>query len=182
MKKILKKLMDEYKFCCIHADADDTVKFSYGKVIGLDDYFAALSMVSPDGVYDGVQLLLIDDIVYAERSVGYDGKMAKLMKSRGYVHAAPTVEVDDILQWGLEYAMKNRKIVSVEFENSKNIDVSGFVEEIDGEMCRLSTVDEYGEAEGVSYFEKCRITNLCIDTEDEQRLLRLVDEELRSMG
>lgn len=42
MKKILKKLMDEYKFCCIHADADDTVKFSYGKVIGLDDYFAAL--------------------------------------------------------------------------------------------------------------------------------------------
>ena len=43
-----------------------------------------------------------------------------------------------------------------------------------------AAVDEYGEAEGVSYFEKCRITNLCIDTEDEQRLLRLVDEELRS--
>ena len=176
MKKVLKKFMDEGKFVCVHANAEDTAKFSYGKVIGLDDYFAVLSQVSPDGLYDGFQLLLVDDIIYAERSVGYDGKMAKLMKSQGYVHAAPVIEADDILQWGLEYAMKNRRIVSVEFENSEIIDVSGFVEEIDGEMCKLSTVDEYGEAEGESYFEKCRITNLCIDTEDEQRLFRLADE------
>ncbi len=176
MKKVLKKFMDEGKFVCVHTDADDTAKFTYGKVVGIDDYFAVLSQVSPDGVYDGFQLLLVDDVAYAEQSVGYDGKMAKLMKSQGYVHTALTVEADDILQWGLEYAMKNRKIISVEFENSEIIDVSGFVEEIDGEMCRLSTVDEYGEAEGVSYFEKCRITNLCIDTEDEQRLLRLVDK------
>ena len=176
MKKVLKKFMDEGKFICIHTDMDDTAKFAYGKVVGLDDYFAVLAQVSPDGLYDGFQLLLIDDVVYAEQSIGYDGKMAKLMKSRGYVHTVPSVEADDILQWGLEYAMKNRKIVSVELENSDIVDVSGFVEEIDGEMCRLSTVDEYGEAEGVSYFEKCRITNLCIDTEDEQRLLRLVDE------
>lgn len=174
MNSVLKKLKDEKIYACIHSDELSSSKFIYGKIIGVDENYYATTMVSPDGVYDGVVIKLISDIIYLEQSNSYDGKMAKLMDSRGYTAKIEMINSDDVLLWGLEYSRNNCGIVSVELNNSGIDDVVGTVEEINDGICKILTVDEYGEKDGVAYFIINEVSQLCFESSDEQRLSELI--------
>ena len=67
-----------------------------------------------------------------------------------------------------------RGIVSVELNNSGIDDVVGTVEEINDGICKILTVDEYGEKDGVAYFIINEVSQLCFESSDEQRLSELI--------
>ena len=76
---VLKKIREKNEYVCIHSNVNDTSKFIFGKLIGIDDIFFALSMVSLDGKADGIVIKEIDDIQYVEQSTSYVEKMSRLM-------------------------------------------------------------------------------------------------------
>ena len=73
----------------------------------------------------------------------------------------------------LRFAKAFKKIVSFELINSKNDDVVGFVEVIDEGCCKIKQVDFYGHEDGYSFIELENITQISVDSRDEQIVLRL---------
>ncbi len=173
MVDILKRMQNEKKYVCIHADETNPSKFIFGKIIGTDPDNFAISMVSPDGEYDGVLVKQIDDIVCIEQSVSYESKMKMLMDIRGHVEKKWIVNSENVLQWGLISAKKMGMIVSIELNHSGVDDVVGFVDSINDKICKMVQINEYGEEDGASYFALRNISQLCFDSCDERRILLL---------
>ena len=173
MINILKKLQNEQKFVCIHTDETCPSKFVFGKIIGVDTDNFAISMVSPDGEYDGVLVKQINDIICVEQSISYESKMRKLMKIKGYVDKAFIISNDSILQESLDFAKEAGVIISAELGHSGIDDVTGFVVSANNEICKLIQVNECGEEDGESFISLRNISQICIDSSDEKRLLAL---------
>lgn len=173
MFSILERLQNEKKYVCIHADETSPSKFVFGKIIGVDTNSVAISMVSPDGEYDGVLIKQIDDIVRVEQSVSYEKKMRKLMKIKGYDERIFAISNDNILKGILDFAKETGVIISVELDHSGFDDVAGFVESVNDEICKLLQVNEYGEEDGESFITLRDISQICLDSSDEKRLLAL---------
>ena len=173
MIDFLKSLMMKKKYVCVHADEANPSRFIFGKLIGLDSAFFAISMVSPEGDYDGVLIKPIEDVIYTETSNSYEKNMSVLMKRRGFFEKIIEVDESDLLRWSLSYAMDNRTIVSIELCHSGVDDVSGFVSAINENICQVKCVDNNGVEDGFSYIKLSEITQLCFDSCDEQRLFAL---------
>lgn len=175
MITILKRLKEEKKFVCIHTDRNNPSKFIFGKIIGVDEAFFAMSMVSPDGDYDGVIIKLNDDIVWVEQSVSYENKMIQLMQSRGYSEKEVVFQNESVLLQGLYMANKKKELVSVELDHSGVDNVVGYVQSVDVDKCKMIQVDEYGQVDGISYFALRDFTQICFDSCDERRLSALIE-------
>ena len=175
MNTILTKLKSEKKYVCIHTDEANPSKFIFGKIIGFDTKSFAVSMVSPDGEYDGVLVKQIDDILYINQSLSYEEKMKKLMRIKGYDEKITDTSDSNsnIIEWSLFLAKKLGVIISVEINHSGVDDITGFVESIDEGICKMILVNEYGVEDGVSFFALRDISQICLDSCDERRLLTL---------
>lgn len=173
MFSILKRLLNEKKYVCIHADETSPNKFVFGKIIGVDTNNVAISMVSPDGEYDGVLLKQIDDIIRVEQSVSYENKMRKLMRMKEYDEKEFAIPNENILRGILDFAKETGVIISVELDHSGIDDVAGFVESVNDKTCELIQVNEYGEEDGESFITLSDISQICLDSSDEKRLLAL---------
>lgn len=164
----------EKKYVCVHADDTCPSKFIFGKIIGVDPNYFAISMVSPDGEYDGLLIKQIDDIVRIEQSESYERKMEKLMHVNGYKEEDVHVSSDNVLAWGLLYAKEKQLVVSAELDHSGIDDVVGFVNEISGTTCKMIQYSEDGEKDGVSFLALGDISQICMDSSDEKRVQALI--------
>ncbi len=170
MIKQLKSFQNEKSYICIHSDATDPGKFVFGRIVGVDADWFAVSMVSPDGEYDGVLMKRIDDVIRIERSERYAGKMKILMDARGYEEKEASFPAESVLLGGLVYAKEHRLIASVELDHSGFDDITGYIEDVGEEVCEMSQLDEDGREDGTSYFTPKDISQVCIDSTDERRL------------
>jgi len=160
----------------VYLNKIDHTKFVYGRIVGVDTIYFVISMISPDGKYDGILIAQIEDIIRIEQSVCYETKMTKLMCIAKYVESELIVDVTDVLRWGLTMAKQKKKIVSIELNHSGIMDVVGIINCIDDMVCEVSQVDEYGVGDGVSYFRLTDISQLCFDSCDERRLAVLFNK------
>lgn len=170
---VLKKIREKNEYVCIHSNVNDTSKFIFGKLIGIDGIFFALSMISLDGKADGIVIKEIDDIQYVEQSTSYIEKMSRLLsywneKIRTDEIFSPIM--DGILQWGLDLAKKRKYVVSLEINHSGIIDITGIIIENENELCVLKQIDENGQEDGVCYVSHEEITQLCMNSSDENRV------------
>ena len=173
MMDVLEKFRNNKQFVCVHADIENLNKFIYGKICWVDEEFFVVSMVSPDGEYDGFLIKKINDIIFIEHSLKYDNKMSILLRDKEYKERNLQIVTNNILEWGLLFAKKNNFIVSVEFDHSGVNNVVGFVDSIKANICTMKQVDEYGIEDGESYFALSDISQICIDSSDEKRLATL---------
>lgn len=175
MKNILKKFQREDSFVCVHEAGSDSITFTYGKIVGVDEYWAAISTVSPDGKYDGILIMRIDDILYVEQSVDYDSKMSKLMAASGYTEKSENRCSDNVAMWGLETVNTRHIVSSIRLNNSEGENIVGFVEEVGDGTCKVKTISEYGKEDGLCCFEVNSISQICFESKVEQRMMVLME-------
>ena len=54
LNEIIKRIYESGEYAGIYANAEDTSKFMYGRIVAFDGEFFAASLVSPDGAFDGI--------------------------------------------------------------------------------------------------------------------------------
>lgn len=133
MKKQLQKFFKTNKLISIYCN-DDMVKFIFGKLLSLNDFEFAFMLISPDGIFDGILVKEIKDIVRIEFDGQYEEKMSKLI-SFDTENYCCNLDNKDIKKAVLSLAMNSEKIVSIELLNSQCTDIMGFVEEIEDNIC-----------------------------------------------
>ena len=107
MTNILKKYVGTDKYFNIYTNVRDTSKFMYGKITAMDDYFFAASLVSPDGIFDGIVIMPQKSIIRIELSYEYQEKMKNLMCINKYTEEVFSITSDDVLTSGLQTAHSN---------------------------------------------------------------------------
>lgn len=174
MRNILKQLVQKQSRVCIYTNTEQTNHFIYGQIIGFDEYYFATLAISPDGEDDGILIKLIDDIFRIDESQTYNEKMQKLIRQHSSNEETAISTTDNLLTWGLDYAKRHGLILAIELKHSGIDDVVGFVESFDEELCKTIEIDEYGYRDGINYICMNSITQICINSTDEKRVMRLV--------
>ncbi len=81
---------------------------------------------------------------------------------------------DNLFDSMLKIASETKKIVALELMDSGYDDVIGFVDDVNGDICKLTQTDEFGCRNGFAYIKISSITRISYDSKNEQRLLRLL--------
>ena len=173
MKDLLNKAKRQNKYLQLYSNPDETDRFVLGRVLAADEDFAAILMASPHGHYDGVLIKPCEDFYRIDEGGSYTERMKRLIDFDIDSIPAWNFTDDGVLRQGLEFAKDNNKIVSFELLHSGYDDVCGFVEAFDNDICTVKLVDADGNADGTARFGISDITQLSIDSEDEQRILKL---------
>lgn len=82
---------------------------------------------------------------------------------------------NDILNSVASIAKENKKIVSIELENSGVDDVTGFITEIYDDALEIDVINTYGDRDGTTYVKISSITQMACDGEEEKRIFALYD-------
>ena len=157
----------------LYSNPDETDRFVFGRVLAADEDFAAILMASPYGHYDGVLIKPCEYFYRIDEDGSYTERMIRLIDFDIDSIPAWNFTDDGVLRQGLEFARCNNKIVSCELLHSGYDDVCGFIEAFDDDICIVKLVDADGNDDGTAHFGISDVTQLSIDSEDEQRILRL---------
>ena len=168
LNEIIRRIYESGEYAGIYANAEDTSKFMYGRIVAFDGSSSQRRWCLPDGAFDGITVQDAESVVRIELDGGYSARMKKLMA--GGIHGG---EVRYILRGrarlGAGGSEKAGCIVSIELLGSGVSDVIGIVEDIDGGMYRIAQVNEDGSGDGISYISLDAITELGFASADERR-------------
>lgn len=173
MKEFLTEALQNGLHVAVYTDPSDTTKFAYGKLLCTDNENFAMYLISPDGEYDGILVQEIAAIQYLEISERYDRKIKTLCAG----HSMPEVHIpaaaEDVKTDVLLYAKAAGKIVAIEVNSSGLDDLTGCVEKVEGNICKIKQVDPFGNEDGIAFADINRITQISCDSLNEQRILYL---------
>ena len=180
MKELLKKYTNSNEYVCVYANPNNSSLFSFGKILAVGEDFFAFLELDVDGAFDGVEIRLIDEVGRIETKSAYVEKMKKLIDGNG-------LDVIDTLRFGgevvadtLKYSQKNKRVVSIELNKSGNYDVVGIVESIDGNMCKVSSIDNYGFSDGYAEFCIGDITMMTLMSKNDRITEKLFEKSKKA--
>lgn len=173
MIKQLKTAAKNQKYVSLYMDSDDMSRFVFGRIIGVNSDHIAVSMISPEGDYDGILVKRTEAVIRLEMDDKYARKMIELCGPAGIDTKLAWSNEQDMMKSVLEYAKTTKKIISCELLNSGMDDVVGFLENMQNGLCEIKQVDFEGYEDGYSYILVDDITQISCDSKDEQLLLRL---------
>ncbi len=180
MKELLKKYTNSNEYVCVYASPKNSSGFSFGKILAVDEDFFAFLELDVDGAFDGVEIRLIDEVRRIETKGAYVEKMKKLIDGNG-------LDVIDTLRFGgevvadtLKYSQKNKRVVSIELKTSGNYDVVGIVESTDGDMCKVSSIDNYGFSDGYAEFCIGDITMMTLMSKNDRITEKLFEKSKKA--
>lgn len=169
----MKKLCNEGTYVAVYDDSSNSSKFKFGKFLCVDETRFAMLLVSPNGDYDGIVVDDTNDVFRIDSCGRYHDKMAKLFRLCIENYELPSIEPSCIASSILSFAKETKRIVSIELLDSEIVDVVGFIESISEEVCRIHVVDEYGYDDGFAFVDISSISQITLDSEDEQRIAKL---------
>ena len=175
MLQLLKGLCLSKKMCSIYINETALDKFRYGTIIAVNEKEVAIQMVSPDGEEDGIMVIDIEQVIRIETDGQYDAKMKKLCLQSKSVLFDEKIDDTDIFGSFLSFATAKKAVVSIELSESGCYDIVGIISRIQNDLCEIRQFDEYGFEDGISYVSIHDITTLCIMSEDEKRICRLIE-------
>ncbi len=177
MKRILEELKENQKLCSLYINFQDTSKFVFGKILKIDEMHIIFFSFSPDGEYDGLLLIKIDNILRVEYDDLYTARMNRLINDKNFLckFDIDSIENNNLIELLLNLLLKEKIIISIELLDSGTYDIIGFVEEINENTCKISQVNDDGQDDGVTYIRINDITQISADSLDERRILRLLD-------
>lgn len=175
MLNILKKICKKHQFASVYTDANDTSKFMFGKIIYIDENYFVMYLISPDGEYDGIILKNIIDVIRIEVDDLYFHKMDKLINPQNLPNICISFGKEAVGSL-LHFAHTQHNIISIELLNSGYNDAVGMVNSFSEDICVLEQFDIYGCADGKSYIRTEDITQITIDSQEEHRISRLINQ------
>ena len=171
MIEILKKLLVSGETALIYTDDQNTAKFHYGIICGVNDTEVSINMFNQSGNYDGIIMISSDMVYRIEIDGQYHKKMEKLCSKT--TKSFEMLDNDNIKNSLLNLALETQKIVSLELMNSGCYDIVGFLSDLNNRICQIKVIDEYGLEDGKAFVLTDSITKICYDSEDENNILKL---------
>lgn len=159
---------------CVYTDS--STKFSFGRVLAFDEDFMALYSITPNGVYDGVSVIPIDDVTKIEAENQYCAKMKAITDEAEYTRFPYTLGSEDVLKQILEISRKDRTVISIEVVHSDYNDAIGIVEGIFDNCVEIAVIDEdCGCKDGRAWVQIEDITHVSYLSDTEQVIQKLFD-------
>lgn len=170
----LKMILDKIgwdKPICVYTDS--STKFSFGRVLALDEDFLALISITPSGLYDGVSVIPAEDIMRIAADDQYCAKMKALTDEAEYAKFPYAINNADVLRNILEISEKDNTVVSIEVDHSGYDDATGIVAGICDGLVEIDVIDEYGFEDGKAWVQLDDITRVSYFSETEQVIQKL---------
>lgn len=169
------------KVATFYCDDNGTQKLLVGVVEQYNDSEILIAHISPHGYYDGLILRHIEDVRRIDYDGEYEKKIKKLYQLRKQQHKQmQSFNADDeILYSLLDFAKQNDCIVSLEFADNS---ISGFVNGYSNDVIYLEVINEYGVENGISIINVDEILYVVVDSDHEQDLKLLVEEQKTGDG
>ena len=180
MNNLLKKYLNSNEYVCLYANPRDSKKFFFGKILAVDENFFAFLTLDDDGTFKGIEIRLIDEVGRIETKSAYVEKMKKLIDGNGLDVINTLTFGGEILADALKYSQKNKRVVSIEINTSGNYDVVGIVESIDGDMCKVSSIDNYGFSDGYAEFCIGDITKMTLMSKNDRITEKLFEKSKKA--
>ena len=170
---MLNDLCVSQKYVSIYTNWDNTTFFVYGKIIYVNNSHIVIYSISPSGEFDGVLTKELDDIIRIEVDSQYSKALQKVIEEKSLPKIKLKIINNDAISSVLKYAVDVDSIISVELINSGFDDVKGFVKSMDSEMCQILQIDMYGFEDGISIIPIQNISQICVNSLDEQHIMNL---------
>ena len=180
MKELLKKHLKSNEYVSVYASPRDSKEFLFGKILAVDEDFFAFLGFDVDGAFGGVEIRRIDNVTNIETKGMYIEKMKKLIDGNGLDVINTLTFGGEILADALKYSQKNKRVVSIEINTSGNYDVVGIVESIDGDMCKVSSIDNYGFSDGYAEFCIGDITMMTLMSKNDRITEKLFEKSKKA--
>lgn len=177
MKEILKQCSPE-EVIAIYTNSDDTDSFCEGFVKAFNDEDFLIYHISPHGLYDGYIVKKTEHIYRINQKGMYEQKILNLYSFRNQEHNNINIVDNNIMFSVLEYARKNKLVVSIELFESGVNDIQGFVIENEDYIC-IDQCDDYSQEVGQTHIKLNDISELRCDTDDEIVLRLLQNKQNR---
>ncbi len=173
MVDVLNDLCREGTYVAVYGNSETPSKFMFGRILCVGDTRFAMLLISPNGEYDGIVVDDLEDIIRVAAHGKYHEKMMKLICPNEVNLQLPDIDESHIDRSVLIYAKETNRLVSIELEESGAVDVCGFVEEVSEATCKILEVDEYGFQDGDSVLDLRSISQISMDSADENRVMKL---------
>lgn len=164
--EILNKYKESKELISIYTKEDND-KFDVGYIIAISTDMYILELRSTNGMYDGLSVNFIDDIIRISTKGAYEEKIKKLCEFNNSLSTRyDKIDNENLDLYMINYAKKNRSLISISTE--VNVDI-GFIKHCYEEILELESIDEYGNYDGYVYIKRKDITQIEYDTQGLKR-------------
>ncbi|MFT8888765.1 MAG: hypothetical protein ABF449_14665 [Ethanoligenens sp.] len=164
MLETLKAYAEAQTIVSVYTNEQDTSEYDCGVLNVVDEEWAILNSVAPQGIYDGYRLLRTDDIYRIDAYGPYEDKIRYYARSWPEKHAVDFGTSPDVLHGFFNVCIQKGWLLSVELANSGERDVTGILKDYTWESVTLRGVDNYGHKDSLSTLLTERITNIDADS------------------
>lgn len=161
----------------LYTDKEYMDKFSLGYVQGVSNDYVLLASITPNGLYDGFTIKHYNNIYHVESKDKYGEKIHKLYVLKKQQHSHIELNTDNLIVDILQYAMTKCLVVSVELNDSGYNDLQGFVSDIQEGKIIIKQLDQYGKSDGESIALIEDISCVTCDSEEENAMKLLSENE-----
>lgn len=173
MRKNLEQFIKNRNLCCIYLDSEDLTSFAVGYIIDCDDQFFAVESIDRYGNADGIFCTEIERIVKIESGSEYCCDIEKLFTAKQQNRFLYKRTKDKVLSCFLQSACLLHKICTIELCNSELQDIVGFIEDTESSCIKIKLITERGKDDGFTFVPVDKITQISIDSLDEQKIFTL---------
>lgn len=171
MKGIIAKLLREDKLCSVFTN--DAEKYMAGYLLDSDGEYMLMELLNPYGYSDGLCCQRIESVTKVETDTLYNEDLELLAGYRRQTRRQKIERQGNVLDAFLTEALHGKKLCTVELYDSGCDDVIGFLTEIDGEELVFAMLDEHGNPDGKTVFERSSISSIKFESEDEEKIVAL---------
>lgn len=179
-QKGLKMLKNKLRVHCgngeivsVYVDAEDPELYRSGFLLAVEGKHFLLAEVAENGRYYGHTVYRTKELFKIEFGGKSEDREHALYSLYEQTHPAVEAGGKSLIADLLEYAKKNRLIVSIVQYGEESGDLCGFVKSVRKGVVELHLVDEYGMRNGVSVCMLDSVTRVYCDGEYEQVRRRL---------
>lgn len=165
------------KIISIFRDTEDTEKFNVGYIIAIDDFNTIIQHISPNGMYDGYNLIKTGDIYQICYNGKYENKIQYLYSMQAQKHSDIVFSNENLAIDLLTFSKQNNLIVSLELHSSGIYNIQGIVLEINDDNVLIEQITDYGENDGVTRIDIECISKIVCDSDNEQALKKLLNRD-----
>lgn len=161
------RLKEAGELVLIYSDPESTGSCSAGFITRIYDEEIILAHFLNTGGYDGFVVIPVADIFNVEYDSKYARKIRKLADHYKVQHPEIQAPGENGFLTLLEHARREHLVVSGVINHSDIIDYQGFVKEINGWLCTIAQLDNYGSDDGAIIIDASGTTQLTCDGYDE---------------
>ena len=169
--EILKKSKGNNEIVSLFTELNEPDNFWAGFVGRISDEFIMLNGVCSRGRYEWFRINKISDIYKIEFGGKYQEKLEKLYLLQNQNHKPVTKLSEDLISDLLIFAKENKLIATIQIRDSGYDDIIGYIEDLTDETVKIKLLDEFGDEDGFSVFNKNDITLLACDNDMTLKLL-----------